>query len=58
MTQDSECSGEPGTLIIAARKIPDLGSLPICGEDNRLKWMLTDRDIGIRGLADDDRSKR
>jgi CBS domain-containing protein len=57
MTQSPECIGESDTLIAAARKIPDLASLPICGPDDRLKGMLTDRDIGIRGLADD-RSKR
>ena len=30
----------------------DVGSLPICGEDNRLKGMLTDRDIVINCLAE------
>ncbi|MGY4542604.1 CBS domain-containing protein [Arthrobacter sp. UYNi723] len=30
----------------------DVGSLPICGEDNRLKGMLTDRDIVIKCLAE------
>jgi CBS domain-containing protein len=30
----------------------DVGSLPICGEDNRLKGMLTDRDIVVRCIAD------
>lgn len=30
----------------------DVGSLPICGEGNRLKGMLTDRDIVIRCLAE------
>jgi CBS domain-containing protein len=29
----------------------DVGSLPICGEDNRLKGMLTDRDIVVKVLA-------
>jgi CBS domain-containing protein len=29
----------------------DVGALPICGEDNRLKGMLTDRDIVVRALA-------
>lgn len=29
----------------------DVGSLPICGEDNRLKGMLTDRDIVVKALA-------
>src|ERR671911_414608 len=28
-------------------------ALPICGEDNRLKGMLTDRDIAVKVLAQD-----
>ena len=28
-----------------------VGSLPICGEDNRLKGMVTDRDIVVKALA-------
>jgi CBS domain-containing protein len=31
----------------------DVGSLPICGEDNRLKGMITDRDIVIKAIAAD-----
>jgi len=54
MTGGAECIGERETLDAAARKMRDLdvGSLPICGEDNRLKGMLTDRDIVIRCLAE------
>ena len=54
MTGGAECVGENETLEQAARKMKDLdvGSLPICGEDNRLKGMLTDRDIVIKCLAD------
>ncbi|MFC7847602.1 CBS domain-containing protein [Arthrobacter sp. NPDC057388] len=54
MTGGAECIGVNETLEQAARKMKDLdvGSLPICGEDNRLKGMLTDRDIVIRCLAD------
>jgi hypothetical protein len=29
----------------------DVGALPICGEEDRLKRMLTDRDIVVRALA-------
>jgi CBS domain-containing protein len=29
----------------------DVGSLPICGDDNRLKGMVTDRDIVIKAVA-------
>ena len=54
MTGGAECVGVNETLEQAARKMKDLdvGSLPICGEDNRLKGMLTDRDIVVRCLAD------
>ncbi len=54
MTGGVECVGENQTLVEAARKMRDLdvGSLPICGEDNRLKGMLTDRDIVVRCLAE------
>jgi len=54
MTGGVECVGENETLADAARRMRDLdvGSLPICGEDNRLKGMLTDRDIVVRCLAE------
>ena len=53
MTADPECIGENDTVLDAARKLADLnvGSMPICGEDNRLKGMLTDRDIVVKVLA-------
>ena len=54
MTAGAECIGENETLEQAARKMKDLdvGSLPICGEDKRLKGMVTDRDIVIKCLAE------
>ena len=54
MTKGAECVGENETLVDAARKMRDLdvGALPICGEDNRLKGMLTDRDIVVKCVAD------
>jgi CBS domain-containing protein len=54
MTGGVECIGENETLVDAAKKMRDMdvGSLPICGEDNRLKGMLTDRDIVVRCLAE------
>lgn len=54
MTGGAECIGVNETLEQAARKMKDLdvGSLPICGEDNRLKGMLTDRDIVVRCVAE------
>ena len=53
MTPDATCVGEKESLMDAARKMADLGvgSLPICGEDNRLKGMLTDRDIVVKAVA-------
>jgi CBS domain-containing protein len=53
MTPDAQCIGENETLLDAARKMADLGigAMPICGEDNRLKGMLTDRDIVVKALA-------
>jgi CBS domain-containing protein len=54
MTPDPTCVGEKETLVDAARKLRDLdvGALPICGEDGRLKGMLTDRDIVVKCLAE------
>ncbi len=53
MTGGTECVGENETIAEAAKKMAelDVGSLPICGEDNRLKGMLTDRDIAVKVVA-------
>ena len=53
MTGGAECIGENESLVDAARKMRelDVGALPICGEDDRLKGMLTDRDIVVKALA-------
>jgi CBS domain-containing protein len=54
MTNDTRCVGENQSLADAARMMRDLdvGALPICGEDNRLKGMVTDRDIVVRCIAE------
>jgi len=54
MTGGTECVGENETLADAAKKMVemDVGALPICGEDNRLKGMLTDRDIVVKAIAE------
>ena len=54
MSGSPECASENDTLVDAARKMRDLdvGALPICGEDNRIKGMITDRDIVVRCIAD------
>ena len=53
MTPDATCIGERDSLTEAAQKLRELGvgALPICGEDNRLKGMLTDRDIVVGCVA-------
>ena len=54
MSTNPTCIGENDSLVTAARLMRDLdvGALPICGEDDRLKGMLTERDIVIKCLAD------
>lgn len=53
MSDDCTCVGENETVLDAARRLAelDVGALPICGEDDRLKGMLTDRDIVVKVLA-------
>jgi CBS domain-containing protein len=53
MSDDCTCIGENDSVLDAARRLADLdvGALPICGEDDRLKGMLTDRDIVVKVLA-------
>jgi CBS domain-containing protein len=55
MTPGAECIGENESIVEAAKKMAqlDVGALPICGEDNRLKGMVTDRDIAVKVLAQD-----
>ncbi|MBA2953260.1 CBS domain-containing protein [Nocardioides sp. MAH-18] len=54
MTSGVECAGANETVTEAARKMRDLGvgALPICGDDNRLKGMITDRDIVLNCVAE------
>jgi CBS domain-containing protein len=54
MTGGVECIGENETVLDAAKKLAqlDVGAMPICGEDDRLKGMLTDRDIVVKVLAE------
>jgi CBS domain-containing protein len=53
MSTDCTCVGENDTILQAAEQLArlDVGAMPICGEDNRLKGMLTDRDIVTKVLA-------
>jgi CBS domain-containing protein len=53
MTSDPTCIGENDSVLDAAKLLADLdvGAVPICGEDDRLKGMLTDRDIVVKAIA-------
>jgi CBS domain-containing protein len=53
MTPDAQCVDEKDTVLDAAKRLAELGvgAMPICGEDDRLKGMLTDRDIVVKVLA-------
>ena len=53
MSQDCQCIQETATLTEAAKRLAELnvGAMPICGQDDRLKGMLTDRDIVVKALA-------
>jgi CBS domain-containing protein len=54
MSSDCTCISENDSVLDAAKRLAelDVGSLPICGEDDRLKGMLTDRDIVVKVLAE------
>jgi CBS domain-containing protein len=54
MTGDAQCVGENDSVLDAAKRLSelDVGAMPICGEDDRLKGMLTDRDIVVKVLAE------
>ena len=54
MHEGCECIGESQTLVDAAKRMEelDVGVLPICGDDDRLKGMLTDRDIVVKAIAE------
>jgi CBS domain-containing protein len=49
-----ECIGQNDTLEAAARRMRDLhvGAMPICGTDDRLHGIITDRDIVVRCIAE------
>ncbi|WP_327095919.1 CBS domain-containing protein [Nocardia vinacea] len=53
MTAGVTCVRSSDSVVAAAQRMAelDIGALPICGEDNRLKGMLTDRDIVVKVIA-------
>jgi CBS domain-containing protein len=54
MTRGAECVGPDASLQEAARKMKDLdvGPLPVCGDNDKLVGLLTDRDIVVRAVAE------
>jgi len=54
MTSDATCARASDTVHDAAVTMAQkgVGALPICGEDDRLKGMITDRDIVVKVLAE------
>lgn len=48
-----ECLGINETLTNAAQRMAelDVGAMPVCGDDNRLKGIITDRDIVVKAIA-------
>jgi len=53
MTPECVCVGENDTVAEAAERLAelDVGAMPICGTDDRLKGMVTDRDIVVKVIA-------
>jgi CBS domain-containing protein len=53
MHEGCTCIGEGETVHEAARMMErlDVGALPICGEDERLRGIITDRDIVVKVLG-------
>jgi CBS domain-containing protein len=53
MSSGTECVSASDTLETAARRMATegVGAMPICGDDDRLQGMLTDRDIVVRAIA-------
>ncbi|MGW6318061.1 CBS domain-containing protein [Streptomyces sp. NPDC055099] len=53
MTGGAQCVQGHDSALDAARKLTELqvGALPICGENNRLVGVVTDRDIVVKVLA-------
>jgi CBS domain-containing protein len=53
MTRGAECVRPSNSLQEAAEKMRnlDVGTLPVCGERDRLVGMITDRDITVRAVA-------
>jgi len=53
MTPYVECLSPADNLVHAAKRMRDLnvGSMPVCGENDRVAGIITDRDITVRATA-------
>lgn len=53
MTRGVECVRPNDSISAAAKRMKelDIGALPVCGDDDRMAGMITDRDITIRATA-------
>ncbi|WP_433190148.1 CBS domain-containing protein [Actinoallomurus sp. CA-150999] len=53
MHHGCECLRMNENLTAAARRMAelDVGAMPVCGEDGRLKGIITDRDIVVKAIA-------
>ncbi len=56
MHTGATCVGEHDTVTTAAQRMRelDVGALPICGDDDRLHGIVTDRDIVLKCVAVND----
>src|SRR5882724_1470344 len=54
MTKGVECARPNDSIARTASRMRDLnvGSLPVCGDEDKLVGMITDRDITVRGIAE------
>ena len=54
MSEGADCVRSSDTLTTAAQRMRELGvgSMPICGEEDRLAGIITDRDIVVHCVAD------
>ena len=54
MTDHADCVRTSDTLVTAAQRMKelDVGAMPICGDDDRLAGMITDRDIVVKCIAE------
>jgi len=53
MTRGVECVRPGDTIVRAAERMKELnvGAMPVCGDNDRLVGMITDRDITVRSTA-------